>query len=58
LAVALNICKLRIAKRYQRVKQNSTKKCFYNEWLNGDNDLIVKVKSMAGIKSMSVEDFI
>lgn len=57
LAVALNICKLRIAKRYQRVKQNSTQKVFLNGWLNRDNDLIVKVKSMAGIKSMSVEEF-
>ena len=57
LAIALNICKLRIAKRYQRVKQNSTQKVFLAGWLNRDNALIVKVKSMAGIKSMSVEEF-
>jgi len=57
LAIALNICKLRIAKRYQRVKQNPTQKVFLAGWLNRDNALIVKVKSMVGIKSMSVEEF-
>jgi lysozyme family protein len=56
-AIALNICKLRIAKRYQRVKQNSTQKVFLNGWLNRDNALIVKVKSMVGVKSLDVEEF-
>ena len=57
LAVALNICKLRIAKRYQRIRQNSTQKVFLAGWLNRDNALIVKVKSMAGVKKLDVEDF-
>jgi lysozyme family protein len=57
LAVALNICKLRIAKRYQRIRQNSTQKVFLAGWLNRDNALIVKVKSMTGVKKLDVEDF-
>lgn len=57
LALALNICKLRIAKRYQRVKQNASQKVFLSGWLNRDNALIVKTKSMVGVKSMSVDEF-
>ena len=56
-AVALTICKLRIAKRYARVKQRADQVVFLRGWLNRDNALIAKVKSMAGIKSMSVDDF-
>lgn len=56
-AVALEICKLRIAKRYARVKQRPDQVVFLRGWLNRDNDLIKKVKSMVGIKSLSVDDF-
>lgn len=56
-AVALTICKLRIAKRYARVKERADQVVFLRGWLNRDNALIAKVKSMAGIKSMSVDDF-
>lgn len=55
--VALNVCKLRIAKRYARVKKAPSQVVFLKGWLNRDNDLIKKVKSMAGITSMSVEEF-
>lgn len=56
-AVAINICKLRIAKRYARVKQNSTQKVFLRGWLNRDNDLLKKVKSLAGMSSLAVDEF-
>lgn len=52
-AIALNICKLRVAKRYARVKQKPSQKVFLRGWLNRDNDLIKKVKSMVGIMSLS-----
>lgn len=54
--VALNICKLRIAKRYARVKQRPSQRRFLRGWLNRDNDLIVKVKSLAGLLPLSVEE--
>lgn len=54
-AVALYICKLRIAKRYARVRQRPSQRKFLRGWLNRDNDLIVKVKSMVGMLPMSDE---
>ena len=56
-AVALTICKLRIAKRYARVKQNATQKVFLKGWLNRDNALLKKVKSLAGVTSFAVDEF-
>ena len=56
-AVAINICKLRVAKRYARVKQNSTQRVFLRGWLNRDNALLKKVKSMAGVSSLAFDDF-
>lgn len=56
-AVAINICKLRVAKRYARVKQNTTQKVFLRGWLNRDNDLLKKVKSLAGVTSLAVDEF-
>jgi len=56
-AVAINICKLRIAKRYARVKQNSTQRVFLRGWLNRDNALMRKVKSLAGVTSMAFDEF-
>ena len=55
--IALNICKLRIAKRYARVKQRADQKIFLKGWLNRDNDLIRKVKSMVGLLSVLEDEF-
>jgi lysozyme family protein len=55
--VALNICKLRIAKRYARVKQRADQKVFLKGWLNRDNDLIKKVKSMVGLLSVLEDEY-
>jgi hypothetical protein len=55
--VALNICRLRIAKRHDRVKKVPSQVVFLRGWLNRDNALIKKVKSMAGITAQSVEEF-
>lgn len=56
VAVALNICNLRIAKRYARVRQRSDQKRFLRGWLNRDNDLIKTVRSMAGIQKLDFEE--
>ena len=56
-AVAINICKLRVAKRYARIRQNATQKVFLRGWLNRDNDLLKKVKSLAGVSSLAVDEF-
>jgi len=56
-SVAINICKLRIAKRYARIKQNSTQKVFLKGWLNRDNALMRKVRSLAGVTSFAVDEF-
>ena len=56
-AVAINICKLRVAKRYARVKQKPSQKVFLRGWLNRDNDLLKKVKSLAGVTSLAVDEF-
>ena len=56
-AVAINICKLRIAKRYARVKQKPSQTVFLKGWLNRDNDLLKKVKSLAGVTSLAVDEF-
>ena len=56
-AVAINICKLRVAKRYARVRQNATQKVFLKGWLNRDNDLLRKVKSLAGVSSLAFDEF-
>ena len=55
--IAVNICKLRVAKRYQRVKQRPDQKIFLQGWLNRDNALMKKVKSLGGVSNMSVEEF-
>lgn len=57
LEVALNICRLRIAKRHDRVKKVPSQVVFLRGWLNRDNALIKKVKSMAGVTAQSVEEF-
>lgn len=54
--VALNICNLRIAKRYARVKQRTDQKKFLRGWLNRDNALIKEVKKISGIMSLSFEE--
>lgn len=54
--VALNICKLRIAKRYARVKQRADQRRFLRGWLNRDNDLIKTVKNMVGLSSLSLDE--
>jgi len=56
LDIALNICKLRIAKRYERIKERPDQKIFLNGWLNRDNDLIKKVKSLGGMSIKSLEN--
>jgi lysozyme family protein len=55
--VALNICRLRIAKRYDRVKKKPSQVVFLKGWLNRDNSLIKKVKSLAGVTAQAVDDF-
>ena len=56
LEVALNICKLRIAKRYDRIRERPDQKVFLKGWLNRDNDLMRKVKSMGGMSVRSFEE--
>ena len=56
LDIALNICKLRIAKRYERIRERPDQKVFLKGWLNRDNDLLKKVKSMGGMSVQSFED--
>lgn len=55
--VALDICKMRIAKRYDRVGKRKDQVVFLRGWLNRDNDLIRKVKSLAGLTPLSLEEF-
>ena len=55
LDLAINICKLRIAKRYARIKQRPDQVVFLKGWLNRDNALLRKVKSLGGISAMSIE---
>lgn len=55
LELAINICKLRIAKRYARVKQRPDQVVFLKGWLNRDNALLKKVKSLGSISSSSFE---
>jgi lysozyme family protein len=55
LDIAINICKLRIAKRYARVKQRPDQVVFLKGWLNRDNALLRKVKSLGGISVLSIE---
>ena len=59
VAIALNICNLRIAKRYARVRQRADQKRFLRGWLNRDNDLIKTVRSMSGIQKLNIveEDY-
>lgn len=57
LQVALNICRLRIAKRHDRVKKAPSQVVFLRGWLNRDNALIVKVRSMAGMTAQAVDEF-
>lgn len=54
--VALNICHLRIAKRYARVRQRADQRRFLKGWLNRDNDLIKEVKKMTGILSLEFQE--
>ena len=55
LDIAINICKLRIAKRYARVKQRPDQVVFLKGWLNRDNALLRKVKSLGGATALSIE---
>lgn len=54
--VAINICKLRIAKRYDRVKKAPSQKRFLKGWLNRDNALLKEVKNMVGLRSLSLDE--
>jgi|LauGreDrversion4_2_1035121.scaffolds.fasta_scaffold377266_2 hypothetical protein len=56
LEVAINICKLRIAKRYERIKERPDQRVFLKGWLNRDNALLRKVKSMGGMSVMAFEE--
>lgn len=53
--LAKSICKLRIAKRYARVKQRPDQVVFLRGWLNRDNALLRKINSMVNASSLSVE---
>jgi hypothetical protein len=48
---------MRIAKRYARVSERKDQAVFLRGWLNRDNALIVKVKSLAGLTPLSLEEF-
>jgi len=54
-AIALQICRLRIAKRYARVKEDERQRKFLKGWLNRDNDLAIEVRKMIGANIMSIE---
>ncbi len=54
--IALKICKLRIARRYSRVKEDDTQSKFLKGWLNRDNDLANEVKKMINMKIMNLDD--
>lgn len=56
LKVALEICRLRIAKRYERIRKRDDQKVFLKGWLNRDYALIKEAKRLAGIASLSVEE--
>jgi lysozyme family protein len=56
LDLAINICKLRIAKRYERIKERPDQKVFLKGWLNRDNALLRKVQSMGGMSVQSFEE--
>ena len=53
--IALQICKLRIAKRYERVKDEESQRKFLKGWLNRDNDLANEVKKMIGMNIMDLD---
>jgi len=55
-AIALQICRLRFAKRYARVKEDERQRKFLRGWLNRDNDLAKEVRKMIGANIMSDED--
>ncbi len=55
-AIALQICRLRVAKRYDRVKEDERQRKFLRGWLNRDNDLAKEVRKMIGANIMSDED--
>lgn len=55
-AIALQICRLRFAKRYTRVKEDERQRKFLRGWLNRDNDLAKEVRKMIGANIMSDED--
>ena len=55
-AIALQICRLRVAKRYARVKEDERQRKFLRGWLNRDNDLAREVRKMIGANIMSIED--
>lgn len=55
-SVALRICKLRVAKRYARVKEDERQNKFLRGWLNRDNDLAKEIKKMIGANIMEIED--
>jgi len=58
LKIALDICKLRIAWRHQRVRINTSQKVFLRGWLNRDNDLIKTISNIKPFTSMNDEDLI
>ena len=58
LKIALDICKLRIAWRYQRVRINTSQKVFLRGWLNRDNDLIKTISNIKPFTAMNDEDLI
>jgi lysozyme family protein len=55
-AIALQICRLRVAKRYARIKEDERQKRFLKGWLNRDNDLAKEVKKMIGANIMEIEE--
>lgn len=58
IKIALDICRLRIAWRHQRVRLNSSQKVFLRGWLNRDNDLIKTISNIKSFNSLSDDDLI
>lgn len=55
-AIALQICRLRVAKRYDRVKEDERQRKFLRGWLNRDNDLAKEVRKMIGANIMGFDE--
>jgi lysozyme family protein len=54
--IALKICQMRIAKRYEIVRNDKSQSVFLKGWLNRDRALIREVEKMIGANIMEIEN--